>query len=185
MDYDTFLKPCDPSTFSGHRKGQDSFRNALQAFKSGKAPVNGFIITGDPGVGKSSLMRVLTDIAKSEMGFTVFDMPVIMGEEIEDILERMDEHIKPFRVAKKGGLFRRKKDTGKIDPIKPGSSYEKQLALFKERFEELEAFDKKINGIFFFDECQVMMDAGYTNIVMLFIELMEFFAKNIPFSIVL
>ncbi|MHA1167607.1 MAG: hypothetical protein ACTSRU_07275, partial [Candidatus Hodarchaeales archaeon] len=45
--------------------------------------------------------------------------------------------------------------------------------------------DKKTNGILFFDDCQVMMDAGYTNIVLLLIELMEFFAKKIPFSIVL
>ncbi|MHA2297883.1 MAG: hypothetical protein ACXAEU_06595 [Candidatus Hodarchaeales archaeon] len=186
MEYDTFLKPCDPSTFSGHRKGQDSFRNALQAFKSSKAPVNGFILTGNPGTGKSSLMKVFMDIAKSEMGFQVHKMPILMGEDIGNILERIDKIISPTRIEKKKGFLRKKsKGFNPIDKIQPGGSYEKQLVMFKERFSEIEGFDKKTSGIFFFDECQVMMDAGYSNVVMLLIELMEFLAKKIPFSFVL
>lgn len=112
--YGHFLSPSESHLVVGQRKHEKRFQNILMDFKN-KSDSNLVIITSPPGFGKSSLIGVFEDIAKTEMVPTL-NLKIPMGKGNQEIFQNMYKLLLIELKEPKKGLFKRAKevDVGKF-----------------------------------------------------------------------
>ncbi|NVM04441.1 MAG: hypothetical protein HWN67_19110 [Candidatus Helarchaeota archaeon] len=126
-----FYEPCSSDLFVGRERVIEEFTKLLQ----GDIKKSVFI-HGRPGIGKTSLRKILIDIAKKE-GFLVIDKPVPLIE-TEAFFDELGPEIKGIFKPKKPPKKGAKKKLGKNCPLIK-RSYEisanpKYLPEFKKKF---------------------------------------------------
>ncbi len=65
--YSTFLNPSELSLILGRQDYEKRFETILSQFKADNFKQNLVIISGSPGIGKSSLLDLYCEIVKREM----------------------------------------------------------------------------------------------------------------------
>ncbi|MFX0125475.1 MAG: ATP-binding protein, partial [Candidatus Hodarchaeota archaeon] len=113
--YDNFLKPCEPHLVVGRRSHEKRFESILADFKEEKLKENFILISGSPGIGKTSLLNVFGEIVKNEM-MAFVPVSIGMGGKMNrylfrDIYQAISTHL----TEEKKGFLKKAKE----EDIKP------------------------------------------------------------------
>lgn len=108
--YDSFLKPCEPHLVVGRRSHEKRFETLLSDFKEEKLKHNFVLISGSPGIGKTSLLNVLAEITRNEM-MTFVQVPIGMGGKMNrNLFQDIYLAISPHLIEEKKGFLKKSKE---------------------------------------------------------------------------
>ena len=108
--YDSFLKPCEPHLVVGRRSHEKRFETILSNYKEGDYKDNFILISGSPGIGKTSLLHVFSEIVKNEMMVFTFVSIGMGGKMNKDVFRDIYRAISPHLTEEKKGFLKRLKD---------------------------------------------------------------------------
>ncbi|UCG03217.1 MAG: ATP-binding protein [Candidatus Heimdallarchaeota archaeon] len=108
--YDNFLKPCEPHLVVGRRSHEKRFESILADFKKEKLKENFILISGSPGIGKTSLLNVFGEIVKNEMMVFV-SIPIGMGGKMtRNLFRDIYQALSPHLTEEKKGFLKKAKE---------------------------------------------------------------------------
>ncbi|MFX0092689.1 MAG: AAA family ATPase, partial [Candidatus Hodarchaeota archaeon] len=164
-----FLNPVSGRDFIGYRSEITLFRDILRDFKSGKSTINGLLISGAPGLGKTSLMKVFKETAETERAKTVQLEPKI-GRKGTFILKELFSETESLTEEVKKGRFARKKTDLEIPPVHLDEGYDAAIEALFASFED-RTFPEPV--IVFIDNVDRLSNSGYDIVTKALIELMK------------
>ena len=110
--YDNFLRPSEPHLVVGRRSHEKRFKSILSDFKDKNLKENFILISGPPGIGKTSMLNVFGEIVKNEM-IVFVPVQIGMGGKMNRYLFRnIYQEISPHLTEEKKGFFKKKKRAG-------------------------------------------------------------------------
>ena len=174
-----FFRPATLELFVGRDKIITAFRGAMRNYKTGSVEKNGWIITGDPGSGRTSMVTLLERIVKSE-GLTPLKWTIPLDAEMWKIPQGIFESLGD-RLTKKT-----KKNFDKIsfryaaDLALDDSSYPAIINAMCEKFalinEELKT--KREYVVFLFDDIERIFLLGQENLFFFLLDILNNFSKR-------
>ncbi|MFX1538604.1 MAG: hypothetical protein ACFFDI_30825, partial [Promethearchaeota archaeon] len=168
-----FLNPVSGRDFIGYRSEITTFRDILREFKRKKTEVNGLIVSGGFGLGKTSMMNVLKETAETErMKTVVLDSPV--GRKSAMIIKDLFDAINPLTQEIKRGRLGRRKSPPDIPPVRL-ESHNPALEAFFENMEDRELIDPTL---IFIDNVDLLSNSGYEFVIKALIDLMKKVAQE-------
>ncbi len=108
--YDSFLKPCEPHLVVGRRSHEKRFETILSNFKEEDYKDNFILISGSPGIGKTSLLHVFSEIVKNEMMAFTFVSIGMGGKMNRDLIRDIYRAISPNLTEEKKGFLKKTKE---------------------------------------------------------------------------
>ncbi|MHA1214066.1 MAG: hypothetical protein ACTSR2_02700 [Candidatus Hodarchaeales archaeon] len=119
--FDSFLKPAEPHLVVGRRIYEKRFEEILSDYKNNnyKERKNFILISGPPGIGKSSLLAVIGEITQSEM-LKYYPVEVSMGKGSRNLLNDIYMSISPNLTEEKKGFLKKPKEV-KVKALSPKS----------------------------------------------------------------
>ncbi|MFX1546278.1 MAG: ATP-binding protein [Promethearchaeota archaeon] len=127
--YDNFLKPSEPHLVVGRRSHEKRFEAILADFKENNLKGNFILISGSPGIGKTSLLKVFGEIVKNEMMIFV-PVSIGMGGKMNQYLFRdIYQAISPHLTEEKTGFFKKSKEES-IKAFTPKSKMSEIISSF-------------------------------------------------------
>ena len=127
--YDSFLKPCEPHLVVGRRSHEKRFEMILSDFKEEKLNENFVLISGSPGIGKTSLLNVFTEIARNEM-MALAQVSIGMGGKMNRNLFRdIYQAISPHLTEEKKGFLKKSKEE-EIKSFSPKSKMSEIISIY-------------------------------------------------------
>jgi len=175
-----FLTIVDSNAFLGRRKEIADFSNLLRGFQAEKGP-NGTIVVGAPGMGKSSLLRILKQTAESDR-LEAIDYTIGYQKEASQTLSNIySTIIEPQLTIKKIKTYRKK--MAKIPPITAETEHKDAVDAFLHNL-TLGELNNAI--VVFIDNVDRAHLSGYSNVIVALVDLMSVFTqRNIPIFLVL
>jgi hypothetical protein len=133
--YNSFLKPSESHLVVGRRSYEKRFEGILSSLKEGKLTENILVISGSPGIGKTSLLNVFEEIVRNEL-LAFAKLTVGMGGNMNrnlfsNLYAAIDPHLQE---AKKGFLKKSKEVT--IKSFKPNSKINELTSAFRNNLNE-------------------------------------------------
>ncbi len=108
--YDSFLKTCEPHLVVGRRGHEKRFETILADFKGEKLKENFVLISGSPGIGKTSLLNIFAEIVRNEMMVFV-QVPIGMGGKMNrNLFRNIYQAISPHLTEEKKGFLKKSKE---------------------------------------------------------------------------
>ncbi len=159
-----YMSPCSSSNFVGRKREIALFKEQMEKVMAGEETAKGIIIHGRSGIGKTSLMNKLVDIAKSSCYVISHEIPLVGAQYFFDDLRAEVDNItkgKPFQKPAKRGK------KGKKAPFIMRSYEIQNLEKYYEEF--YKKFTKKLDG-----NQKKVVKKGYKGIV-IFIDNIERF----------
>lgn len=133
--YDSFLKPSESHLVVGRRSHEKRFEALLSSLKEGKYSENLILISGSPGIGKTSLLNVFEEIVQNEM-LTFVKCPIGMGGKMNrEIFHDLYAAIEPFLQEAKKGFLKKSKERN-IRVFKPNSKISDLMSTFRTNLNE-------------------------------------------------
>ncbi|MFX1513864.1 MAG: ATP-binding protein, partial [Promethearchaeota archaeon] len=169
-----FLQPSRPDQFVGYRKTQTEFRSLLSKFKGNNLEKNGILIIGPPGFGKSSLLEVFRNIAKTER-LACIQLQPKMGAKGGNIFIEIYKSLESRFEDKKKGRFRKGPKEASIPSVKANES---PIVAINTIVENLAQRPLKEHVVFFIDSLDRLMFSGYENIIQGLAQLAERMGKE-------
>ncbi|MFX0063258.1 MAG: hypothetical protein ACFFC7_13865 [Candidatus Hermodarchaeota archaeon] len=163
-----FLNPVSGRDFIGYRSEITSFRDILREFKREKTLVNGLIVSGGFGLGKTSMINVLKETAETErMQAVVLDTPI--GRKSAMIIKDLFDAIQPLTQEIKKGRLGRRKSPPPIPPVRL-EGHNPALEAFFENMEDRELIEPTL---IFIDNVDRLSNSGYEFVIKALIDLMK------------
>ncbi|MFX1253038.1 MAG: AAA family ATPase [Promethearchaeota archaeon] len=176
-----FLNPVSGRDFIGYRSEITSFRDILRDFKREKTTINGLIVSGGFGLGKTSMMNILKETAETERMKTVF-LNAPIGRKAGMIIKDLFDAIQPLTQEIKRGRLGRKKSPPPIPPVRL-EGHNPTLEAF---FENMEDREFEESTLIFIDNIDRLSNSGYEFVIKALIDLMEkVVEKKLPIFLVL
>ena len=108
--YDSFLKTCEPHLVVGRRGHEKRFETILADFKGEKLKENFVLISGSPGIGKTSLLNIFAEIVRNEM-MAFVQVPIGMGgKKNRNLFRNIYQAISPHLTEEKKGFLKKSKE---------------------------------------------------------------------------
>ncbi len=133
--YNNFLKPSDSHLVVGRRSHEKRFGEILSSLKEGKLKENIVIISGSPGIGKTSLINVFEEIVLNEM-LIFIDCAVGIGEVMNrEFFSNLYATLKPHLQEAKKGFLKRSKEVS-VKSFKQSSKINELTTAFETNLNE-------------------------------------------------
>ncbi len=107
--YSSFLKPSELSLIVGRQNYERRFESILSQFQADKFKQNLVIISGPPGIGKSSLLDLYSEIIKREK-LTYLQPTVKMGKMNLSFFRELYQVLSPYLEPEKKSFFQKSKE---------------------------------------------------------------------------
>ena len=75
-----YMSPCSSNNFVGRKRAIALFKEQMDKVMAGEKTAKGIIIHGRSGIGKTSLINKLVDIAKSSCYVISHEIPLVGAE---------------------------------------------------------------------------------------------------------
>ncbi len=159
--YDNFLKPSESHLVVGRRSYEKRFEAILSSLKEGNLAENLVIISGSPGIGKTSLLNVFEEIVQNEM-LTFVKCPIGMGGRMnKDIFHDIYAGIEPFLQEVKKGFLKKSKEVD-IKSFKPNSKVSNFTGDFRTNLNERPPKNPIVISL---DPIDMILDSGQNYII--------------------
>ncbi len=174
--YDSFLKPCEPHLVVGRRSHEKRFETILSDFKGEKLKENFILISGSPGIGKTSLLNVFGEIVRNEM-MAYGQVTVGMGGKMNRNLFRdIYQAISPYLTEEKKGFFKRSKEE-EIKSFPPKSQISEIISSFTNN---LTARPPKSPIVIALDPIDRISDSGQNYVISGLADLLKVLQSKFP-----
>ncbi|MHA2226553.1 MAG: hypothetical protein ACXAC8_15190 [Candidatus Hodarchaeales archaeon] len=104
------IQPAEPHLVVGQRSHEKRFEKILSNLKQNTLKENIMLISGSPGIGKTSFLKVCEEIAKNEM-VNYAEVTIGMGrKKNQNLFRDIYQSISPYLTEEKTGLFKKSKE---------------------------------------------------------------------------
>ncbi|MFX0086462.1 MAG: ATP-binding protein [Candidatus Hodarchaeota archaeon] len=174
--YNNFLKPSESHLVVGRRSHEKRFEEMLSSLKEGKLKENIVIISGSPGIGKTSLINVFEEIVLNEMLIFV-ECTVGIGEEMNrEFFRNLYAALKPHLQEVKKGFLKRSKEVS-VKSFKPSSKINELTTIFETNLNERPLKKPVVVSI---DPIDRILDSGQKYIIDALEALIKTFQEKYP-----
>ena len=175
-----FLSPASLDLFVGRDIIINAFRTAMRDYKSGSVQKKGWVITGSPGSGKTSMLNIMERIIRTA-GLTPIQLlvpldPSKMWEIPNNIFELLDDRISQKRQKE----YRRTTISYSSNIDRDDSSYPEIINTICEKFEYInsELESKKEHIVFILDNIERMFILGQEELFFFLLDILTTFSER-------
>lgn len=158
--YRDFLFPAEPHLVVGRRTHEKRFESILTEFKGGNYKSNLVIVSGSPGIGKTSLLRVFAEITESEM-LPFVTIPIGMGKMTRRIFSDLYQALTPHLMEPKKKRLRK----SKVEEIKHLEPRGRVTEIFQAFLSNITARPPKTPIVIGLDPIDRIIDSGQAYII--------------------
>ncbi|MFX0183128.1 MAG: ATP-binding protein [Candidatus Hodarchaeota archaeon] len=158
--YNSFLKHAKSSLIVGRQDSVKHFETILSRFKSGNFKRNLVIVSGSPGIGKSTLLNLYGDIVKRE-GMSYIQPTIQMGKLSRNLFREIYRAMSSHLEKEKKGFLQRSKEV----QIKSVSSKSATLNVMNDFVHNLQVNPPKVPIIIALDTVDRILDSGQNYII--------------------
>ncbi|MFX1284304.1 MAG: AAA family ATPase [Promethearchaeota archaeon] len=174
--YDSFLKPCEPHLVVGRRSYEKRFETILSDFKEKKLKENFVLISGSPGIGKTSLLNVFAEIIRNEM-MAFGQVSIGMGGKMNRNLFRdVYQVISPHLTEEKKGFLKKSRE----EEIKLFSPKSKMSEIIGNFSNNLTARPPKSPIVIALDPLDRILDSGQKYVIDGLVDLLKVLQSRFP-----
>ncbi|MHA2244754.1 MAG: hypothetical protein ACXADY_07265 [Candidatus Hodarchaeales archaeon] len=154
--YSSFLEPTIPSLIVGRQDYEERFETILSRFKDDNFKRNLVIISGSPGIGKSSILGLYSEIIKREK--LSFTQPTVqMGKLNQNLFQEIYRMISPHLEQEKKGFLQKSKEVR----IRSVTSDLHSPVITNNFVLNLQARSPKVPIVIALDSIDRILDSGY------------------------
>ena len=174
--YDNFMKPSEPHLVVGRRSHEKRFESILSDFKEKKLKENFILISGSPGIGKTSLLNVFGEIVKNEMMAFVPVQIGMGGKMNRNFFRDIYQAISPHLTEEKKGFLKRVRE-GDIKRYTPKSKMSEIISGFSNN---LTHRPPKTPIVIALDSLDRILDSGQKYVIDGLVDLLKVLQSKFP-----
>lgn len=159
--YNDFLKPSQSHLVVGRRSHEKRFERILSSVKGGNLTDNLVVISGSPGIGKTSLLNVFEEIVRNEMISFVKCSIGMGGKMNQDLFREIYTLLDPHLVEVKKGFLKKSKEID-VKSFKPNSKISELTTVFRTNLNERPL---KSPVVILIDPVDRILDSGQNYII--------------------